>query len=190
MATKKVKKVEKPEKVEIADGAVEEDGDLVLKDEPTKEPTMEVPVGTMAEVIESIEELKQSNAALRETVSKTRLEEAEAKQDSDQRPRVHFKIMDDQPIIGWPETIGEEKKSEIVINATNNQPVGEILKSVYYYLNGEKSALIDQVRFTRVTDMAYARVVEDLGDFGLLEFEDPKFATKEPVKIHKRFWNA
>lgn len=157
---------------------------------PQPEPaTMEVPVDKMQEVLDRVAELEKSNQALRETVSSTRLQEAEEKQGEDKRPRVHFKIMDGKVVIGWPETVGPEKKNELIFNPSTNSPVGEILKSVYYYADGTKSELIDQIRFVRAQDVAYARLVQDDGDYGVLEFED-KSLVSEPMRIHKRFWNA
>lgn len=165
---------------------VSQETPAVDNSEPT---TMEVPVDKMQAIVDRLDSLEKSNAALREIASETRLKEAEESQGQDMRPRVHFKVLDGKVVVGWPETIGEEKKSEIIFNPSTNMPVGEILKSVYYFSDGSKTDLIDQIRFTRATDLAFARVVEDLGDFGLVEFED-KSISQEPLKIHKKYWNA
>lgn len=170
----------------------EEIQEIVTPEEsfPQEQPTtMEVPVDKMQEVLDRVAELEKSNQALRETVSSTRLQEAEEKQDKDRRPRVHFKIMDGKVVIGWPESVGPEKRNELIFNPNTNSPMGEILKSVYYYADGTKSELIDQIRFIRATDVAYARVVKDDGDYGVIEFED-KSLVPESIRIHKRYWNA
>lgn len=158
--------------------------------------TMEVPVDKIDEILKRVDslesankELARSNEALRSVVSSTRLQEEEDKQGKDERPRVHFRLLDGKAVVGWPESIGPEKKNELIFNPSTNSPVGEILKSVYYFADGTKSELIDQIRFTRSTDVAYARVVEDDGDYGIMEFED-KGIFPEQVRVHKRFWNA
>lgn len=154
-----------------------------------KKATMEVPVDNMQAVMDRLAELEKSNAALRETVSSTRLQEAEDKQGEDKRARVHFKLLDGKAVIGWPETVGEEKKNEIIFNPTSNTPVGELVKSVYYLHDGTKTDLIDQIKFIRASGQVYARVIKDEGEYGVVEFED-KSISSEPIKIHKKFWNA
>ena len=168
----------------------------VVEETPQATPKMEIPVDSLQTIMDKLENLEKANevkdaeiAALQSIASQTRLQEATEKQGVDSRPRVHFKVLDGKVVIGWPEKAGEEKKSEIIFNPTTNSPVGEILKSVYYFLDGTKSELIDQIKFTRSTDQVFARVIEQDGDYGLLEFED-KSLTKEPIRVHKKFWNA
>jgi len=165
--------------------------DVVVEDTPVETTPAEVTVSVdqMQSVLDRMDELEKSNKALREIASSTRLQEAEDGQTVDKRPRIHFKLMDGKPIIGWPEKAGEEKKSEIIFNPNTNSPMGEILKSVYYFVDGTKTDLIDQLKFTRLTDITYARVVEDLGDSGLVEFEDPSILPNR-IEINKKFWNA
>lgn len=152
-------------------------------------PTVEISVDKMQAVLDRLDGLEKSNAALRETVSSTRLREAEEKQGTDMRPRVHFKKLQGKVVIGWPDKLGDEKKSEIIFNPTNNNPVGEVLKCVYYLHDGTKTALIDQIEFTKSNELEFARVIEDGTDDGLVEFEN-KAISATPLRISKKFWNA
>lgn len=159
-------------------------------------PKMEVPVEKMEAILGRLEALEAASkekdkeiAALSQSVSKTKLDEAKANLDLDKRKRVHFKKLDGKVVIGWPESLGPEKKSEIIFNPNTNSPVGEILKSVYYFVDGTKSELIDQIKFFRSTEAEFARVVEDQGDYGVLEFEN-KDVLATPIKVHKKYWNA
>lgn len=168
----------------------EDPKELETKEPETKESaTMEVPVDKMEAIMERLDSLEKSNATLRELASSTRLQEVEEKQGEDKRPRVSFKLMDGKVVIGWPETVGDEKKNELIFNPATNTPMGESVKSVYYFHDGTKSDLIDQMKFTRITDIAFARVIKDDGDYGVVEFEN-KSISSEPIRIHKKFWNA
>lgn len=132
----------------------------------------------------------QEIAALNESVSSQRLAEARAKGDLDKRPRVHFKKLDGKVVIGWPETIGEDKKNEWVFSHLNpTVPVGEILKCRYYLLGGEKTEMIDQIHLSKSTQMEFARIIEDQGEFAVVKFENEE-VFKEPLKVHKKFLNA
>lgn len=157
--------------------------------EPTKPATVEIAVDKMQAVLDRVDALEKSNAALRETVSSTRLQEAEEKQGADMRPRVHFKKLHGKVVIGWPDGLGEEKKAEIIFNPATNMPIGEILKCVYYFHDNTKSELIDQIEFTRAGDLEFARVIQDGDEDALLEFEN-KAIFPEPVRIKKKYWNA
>ena len=163
--------------------------ETVVAPEAPKEPVVEISVDKLQSVMDRMDALEKSNAALRETVSSTRLHEAEEKQGVDARPRVHFKKLRDKVVIGWPEKVGEEKKSEIIFNSSTNMPVGEVLKCVYYLHDGTKTPLIDQIEFTRSSDLEFARVLEDTAEDGLLEFENKAIADK-PLRIPKKYWNA
>lgn len=167
----------------------EKEAEVTSPVEVPKEPTVEISVDKMQAVLDRLDGLEKSNAALRETVSSTRLHEAEEKQGADMRPRVHFKKLYDKVVIGWPDVLGEEKKAEIIFNPTNNNPVGEVLKCVYYLHDGTKTPLIDQIEFTKANDLEYARVLEDTAEDGLLEFENKAVSTT-PLRIPKKFWNA
>lgn len=163
---------------------------VVTPEVPTPvSPTVEISVDKMQAVLDRVDALEKSNAALRETVSSTRLHEAEEKQGLDARPRVHFKKLRDKVVIGWPEKVGEEKKSEILFNPATNMPIGEVLKCVYYLHDGTKTDLLDQIEFTRSNEFEYARVLEDSAEDGLLEFEN-KAISATPLRISKKFWNA
>lgn len=163
---------------------------------PEVSPTVEIPVDKLQSVMDRLDSIEADNKskdaqieALNQTVSATRLAEAKANLDVDKRPRVHFKKIDGKTVIGWPSGPSDKIKNEIVFNPNTNMPMGEILKSVYYFADGTESELIDQIRLTRSTDRAYARVTQDEGDFVTVEFED-KSVLETPIKIHKVFLNA
>lgn len=173
------------------DNPVENSGDVVETPQvPVDKPeTVEVPVSQLQTILDKMEKQGAEIEALKSIQSPTRMQEAEDKQTRDERPRVHFKLLEGKPVIGWPESIGPEKKNEVIFNPNTNSPMGEILKCVYYFADGTKTELIDQIRFTRATNVAYARVLQDDGDYGLLEFED-KSVYPDTIRVHKRFWNA
>lgn len=152
---------------------------------------MEVPIEKMQGILDRLDKLETEKksqaeeiAVLNQTVSKTRLDEAKANLDVDKRPRVHFKVIDGKVVIGW-----KTDKNEIIFNPSSNLPVGEVLKSTFYFADGTDSGSIDQIKLTRSTEQVHARVIEDLGDTAMLEFEDKSILDK-PIQIHKRFWNA
>jgi DNA-directed RNA polymerase len=151
--------------------------------------TVEVPVSQLQTILNQMEKQSAEIEALKSIQSQTRLQEAEEKLNRDNRPRVHFKLLDGKPVVGWPDSVGPEKKNEIIFNPNSNTPMGEVLKCVYYFADGTKTELIDQIRFIRATEVAYARVLQDEGDYGLLEFED-KSIYPGTIRVHKRFWNA
>lgn len=162
--------------------------------EPVKAPEPEmvtVPASQLKTVLDKVEALEKSSqedrktiSALEQTVSKTKLDEAKASADQDKRARVHFKLIDGKPVVGW-----KSVKNEVIFNPTTNMPMGEKLTAIFYFPDGTDSGEIDQIKLTRATGQAYARVVEDAGDEGLLEFEDKSLFDKA-LRIHKRFWNA
>lgn len=165
--------------------------------QPEAPTTMEVPVDKMQALFKSMEDLTKrlddkdrEIAALNESVSAQRLSEARAKGDLDKRPRYHFKKLHGKVVIGWPETIGEDKINQWVFSPSNpTAPIGEILKCRYYLLDGTKTELIDQIELSRSTEQVFARAVEDLGNEVVVEFED-KSISSEPLKVHKKFLNA
>lgn len=151
---------------------------------------MEVSVAKMQDMLIQMDNMKVDIAALNATVSDVKLKEAKAVLEVDKRPRVHFKKVKGKVVIGWPETVGEDKKNELIYSATNpGSPVGEILKCRYYYIDGTKSDMLDQIELTRSTDQVFARVIQDLGNSAIMEFEDKSVAVA-PIEIHKKFWNA
>lgn len=158
--------------------------------------TMEVPVDKLQAVMDKMEgfetALKEKDAqieALNQTVSATRLAEAKANLDVDKRPRVHFKKIDGKTVVGWAEGPGPDVKNEVIFNPATNMPVGEVLKSTFYFADGTDSGLIDQIKLTRSTEQSYARIVKDDGEYVVVEFEDQEVAT-EPMRIKKVFLNA
>lgn len=193
MAKEKNHKVEEtvsasnPQPDEIVKGAQPVDNSV--SDTSESEPIVEVKASQLESILDQLKTLKESNDALEKTVSKTRLDEAKAESGFDKRSRVHFKVMEGKVIIGWPSGVGPDKKNEIIFNPATNMPIGEIVKSVYYFADDTKTELIDQIRFVRLTELAFARVVSEDEEYGLLDFED-KALVPEPIKIHKRFWNA
>jgi len=170
---------------------------MPIQEEKILPPKMEVPVDKMQTILEKVESLEKrlsdkdsEIAALNQTVSQTRLQEARANIDVDKRPRVHFKKVRGKVVIGWPESVGEDKKNELIFSPSNpSSPVGEALKCRFYYLDGTKSEMLDQVELTRANEQVFARVIQDNGNSALLEFEDKSVAS-EPIEIHKKYWNA
>jgi len=171
------------------------------KPEPTapapqqKPETMTLPVKTIEAMLarlESIEKAREEDQKkikiLESVASETRLKEARVNLDEDKRQRVHFKKIDNKVVIGWPEGVGEDKVNEIVFN-NEGRPVGELLKCRFSFLDGTKSELIDQYNLTRSNDYAYARVLDDKGNFVILEFEDKSISDKT-IEVHKKFLNA
>ena len=160
-------------------------------------PVMEVPVDKMQSMLDRMDAMdkrlteKDSEiAALNATVYQTRLQEAKANIDVDKRPRVHFKKVRGKVVIGWPETVGEDKKNELIYSPNNpSSPIGELLKCRYYYIDGTKSDLIDQVELTRSSEEVFARIVENKGNFVVVEFED-KSVLSTPIEVHKKYLNA
>lgn len=186
--------IDKPEKPSAFQAATPPEETKV---EPKKEETMEVSVSMMQTLLDNQKSLEErldnkdkEIKALNSVVSETRLKEAVAKEGVDTRSRVHFKKLRGKVVVGWPETIGEDKKNEWIFAPGNpSVPMGELLKCRYYYVDGEKSEMVDQVELFRSNELVFARVVEDRGDTALLEFEDKSVAS-EPIEIHKKFWNA
>lgn len=166
-------------------------------EQPKQEETIQVPVSKLQAMFDKLEGLEgrldakdKEIAVLNETVSKQRLDETKARLDMDKRKRVHFKKLNGKVVIGWPETVGEDKKNEWIFSPSNpTSPVGEILKCRYYLLDGTKSDMVDQIQLSRSTEQVFARVLEDLGDYAVVQFEDES-VSKEPLKIHKKFLNA
>lgn len=164
---------------------------------PEAPKTMQVPVEKMDNLLSRMEALEEGSkkkdaeiAALNKTVSQTRLEEAKASVNVDKRPRVHFKKIHGKTVIGWPEKIGEDKKSEIIFSPLNpSSPAGELLKCKYTFIDGTKSELIDQVELTRSNEIVFARIIDDFGESVRLEFED-KSETTEELVVNKKFLNA
>jgi len=159
-------------------------------------PVIEVPVDKLQGMMDRMDsfevQLKAKDAeieALNQTVSSTRLAEAKANMDVDKRGRVHFKKIDGKAVIGWPSAPSDKIRNEIVFNPATNMPMGEILKSVYYFADGTESDMIDQIRMTRSTDRAHARILQDEGDYVVVEFEDKAILDK-PLRVHKSFLNA
>lgn len=159
-------------------------------------PVIEVPVDKLQGIMDRMDgfdaQLKAKDAeieALNQTVSSTRLAEAKANMDVDKRGRVHFKKIDGKTVIGWPSAPSEKIKNEIVFNPATNLPMGEILKSVYYFADGTESEMVDQIKLTRSTDRAHARILQDEGDYVVVEFED-KAVLDKPLRVHKSFLNA
>lgn len=160
-------------------------------------PVMEVPVDKMQSMLDRMDSMEKrltakdsEIAALNQTVSQTRLQEAKANIDVDKRKRVHFKKVRGKVVIGWPESVGEDKKNELIYSPLNpSSPIGELLKCRYYFIDGTKSDLIDQVELTRSSEEVFARIVEDKGNFVVVEFED-KSVKSEPMEIHKKYVNA
>lgn len=171
------------------------------KIEPTVEPKMEIEVGVLQGILDgqkamksTIEELQKNNAALEKVVSQTRLQEAKANQDQDNRARVHFKKLSNYGVVvGWPDSKNPEQKDDIVntliINPQTNVAMGEMLKFSYYLVDGSKTPKVDYSEFIRCNELVFARVVEDHGESALMEFEDKSVASK-PIEIKKVFWNA
>lgn len=169
----------------------------IKKVEVITPPVMEVPVDKMQSMLDRLDSMetrltaKDSEiAALNQTVSQTRLQEAKANLDVDKRSRVHFKKVRGKVVVGWPESVGEDKKNELIYSPNNpSSPIGELLKCRYYYIDGTKSELIDQVELTRSSEQVFARIVEDKGNFVLVEFED-KSVLSTPIEVHKKYLNA
>jgi|WetSurMetagenome_2_1015567.scaffolds.fasta_scaffold214066_2 hypothetical protein len=166
---------------------------------PTNEkPKMEVSVETLQNLLDTVEGLKKAREennkkiiALESIASQTRLQEAKAVMDEDKRPRVHFKKIQQGVVVGWPSKKEEpdKVKNEILINPTNNNPMGEIIKIKYKLVDGTETDFLDYVEFVRCTDLVFARVLEDRGNSALLEFED-KSIKAEPIEVKKVFFNA
>jgi hypothetical protein len=161
---------------------------------------MQIPVGQLQEILNNqkamegtIKTLQKSNQALEKVVSQTRLQEAKENQDTDDRPRVHFKQLSYGVVVGWPDSKNKEDKDDIVnqliINPNTNMPMGESIKFRYHLVDGSKTPLIDYTEFVRCTDLAYARIVEDKGDSVVVSFED-KSVSSTPIEVRKVFLNA
>lgn len=152
-------------------------------------PVVEVPVDKLQSIMDKMDEQAKQIEALNQTVSSTRLAEAKANMDVDKRGRVHFKKIDGKTVIGWPAAPSDKIKNEIVFNPATNLPMGEILKSVYYFADGTESEMIDQIKLTRSTERSHARILQDEGDYVVVEFED-KAVLDKPLRVHKSFLNA
>lgn len=177
MATKTTTPEEKKEDVALPEVSAPEDK------------TVEVKESQLAAVLEMVEKQSKEIETLKSTVSSVRYKEAEERLGKDNRSRVHFKVLRGNVVVGWPDKGSPDKRNELLVNPTNNLPVGEILKSKYYFVDGTESDMIDQVEFVRSSDLEYARITQDHGETVEVEFEN-KGIVPNTITVNKKFLNA
>ena len=143
-----------------------------------------------AEVLQKIlgqldrqEKQLQANAAdmaiLRQSVSQGKLLEAENKAKPNELPKGYLKVFMGKTVIGW-----KTVKAETFSHPTNpDVPVGEVLKSTYYFLEGGDSGPVDQILFTRDDDRVNVRILSTTE-----EMKNP-FLTKVKVKFEELITN-
>ena len=156
---------------------------------------------------EKLNKLLSEMEILKDTVSKQRYKEAEARQDKKFLLQGHLKRLKGEVIIAWypmerkgngasqtvynlkdePIEIKEEdSKAEMEIIYKDNVPVGEKLVGHYKTIEG-KDIVCDAKEFYRSSAVEKFDKLEDLGQFWLVSFHNPLLPKK--IKININFIN-
>lgn len=129
---------------------------------PNPEEMVQVKAGSLTRILERLDTQDKEIGILRQSVNQGKLSEAENAQKPKELPKVYLKVFQNKIVVGW-----KTEKAETFSHPSNpSVPVGEVLKSRYYFIDGSDSGIIDQVDFTRTEDHVDARVLEGLS--GLL----------------------
>lgn len=130
-----------------------------------KEPEeVSVPVSTLDRLMAQIDSQAKDISLLRQAVNQNKLLDVENASKPAELPKAYLKVFMGKVVVGW-----KMAKTEMLYHPTNpNMPVGEILKSIYYFIDGTESEPVDQVAFTRCDDKVIVRI-ED----GVRAIKDP-----------------
>jgi len=118
---------------------------------------IEVDAGLLQKILDNQEALQKDNALLRQSVSQNKLIEAENKAKPKQMPQAFLKVFMGKAVIGWK----SERAEYVYSPGFSSAPVGEILKSRYYFADGTDSGVVDQVLFTREDARLWGSIIED-----------------------------
>lgn len=145
-------------------------------------------------VLDRIKKQDEEISVLREAVSRSKLMEVEDKRKQRPNPRVFLKVMENkdgkkEPVIGWKSS----PENRILYNH-ENKPVGEVLRATYYFNDGTDTGEIDQLAFTRTTEVAYGDVVgtgtsRDGTETVRIKFHDTKKWGQDIVEVPLTFIN-
>jgi hypothetical protein len=167
------------------------------------EKEVSIPTSVLDRLMTQIDSQAKDISLLRQAVNQNKLLDAENAAKPADLPKAYLKVFLGKIVVGW-----KMAKTEMLYHPTNpNMPVGEILKSVYYFIDGTESEPVDQVAFTRCDDKVIVRIVDgpsavknsEVGEVSI-SFES-LVTTDEDLKrdfvlpsgtykIHKNFLNA
>jgi len=147
-------------------------------------------------VLDRMDKLEEDNKILRDAVNRGRLQEAEDKRKVKGNPRVFLKIftsadLSKHLITSWISA----PENRILYSPSTGLPVGEVLEATYYFADGGDTGKIEQVRVTRIDDLAFGEVIgyetDEKGDprgYYIVKMDDITWGDK-PLKIHNAFVN-
>lgn len=123
---------------------------------PVAPENVSVPKDLLDRLIDRLDNQEKDIKILRQAASQGKLSEAEAQNRPDELPKAYLKVLMGKVVVGW-----RTFKAELFTHPTNpSVPVGEVLKSVYIFLDGTESDPIDQVVFTRTDDKVFVRLLD------------------------------
>lgn len=118
--------------------------------------SVSVPKDLLDRLIDRLDNQEKDIKILRQAASQGKLSEAEAQNRPDELPKAYLKVLMGKVVVGW-----RTFKAELYNHPTNpSVPIGEVLKSVYIFLDGTESDPIDQVVFTRTDDKVFVRLLD------------------------------
>lgn len=141
-------------------------------------------------VLDRLEKQDKELEILRKSVNQNTYNMAKEAQSGKKNLRCYLKVYTDAEhnkhlIIGWKAS----PDNRIVYSPSDGRPVGEVLKAVFFFKDGGDSGEIDQVAFTRITDVAWFEIMEDKGKNFSLRAEDSATWGLEAFDLDKAFVN-
>lgn len=157
----KEKKLDEQSKEENKEVELEVETEELQEPAKVVEPEVEkvsISKETLERILSQLDKNTEQMAILRESVSSSKLTQAENKRKPDQLPKAYLKVFQGKLVVSW-----KSEKAEMIFHPLNpNVPTGEILKATYYFQDGTDSGVIDQVLFTRCEDRAVVRILEGI----------------------------
>lgn len=115
-----------------------------------------IPAETLERILKQLDDNAAEMKILRQAASTSRLTQAENKNKPKELPLGYLKVLNGKTVISW-----KSAKAETLRHPQNpDMVVGEVLKAVYYFLEGGDSGIVDQVDFTRCEDRVTFRFLD------------------------------
>lgn len=129
---------------------------------PAAKPSEDVVLVKTAE----LEAITQRLNDLEAIQSQTRLDEQRENSKKTGYQTAFLKVFQGKIVVKW-----KSEAQKIITNPTTNVPVGEVLQSRYYFIDGTDSGIVDQVLFTRAEDRVAVSIIEDRANTVKVKFD-------------------